>query len=164
MKSNLEITKNYNSKTLTAITAMAYNALIVNCIQSETEKILRKNQNDFRKNQATQILTIHRIIEGERVKISRENYCSQISPDFKYTTGKWRKCFILPFSPKRGNLGITKNYRGINLTAVLAKVYTLAKIKTFSLEKIPQKWKEHFKNLLGKKVMSTDDSEGVDCK
>ena len=36
----------------------------------------------------------------------------------------WRKGCILPF-PKKGNLNITKNYRGITLTAISAKIYNL---------------------------------------
>ena len=38
------------------------------------------------------------------------------------TTEKWMKGCILHF-PKKGGLGITKNYRGITLTAIAAKVY-----------------------------------------
>ena len=34
----------------------------------------------------------------------------------------WLKGGILPF-PKKGNLGITANYRGIMLTSVAAKIY-----------------------------------------
>ena len=36
----------------------------------------------------------------------------------------WRKGCILLF-PKKGNLNITKNYRGITLTAISAKIYNL---------------------------------------
>ena len=36
----------------------------------------------------------------------------------------WRKGCILPF-PKKDNLSITKNYRGITLTAITAKIYNL---------------------------------------
>ena len=36
----------------------------------------------------------------------------------------WRKGCILPF-PKKDNLNITKNYRGITLTAISAKIYNL---------------------------------------
>ena len=34
----------------------------------------------------------------------------------------WTEGCILPF-PKKGNLGKTSNYRGINLTSVAAKIY-----------------------------------------
>ena len=34
----------------------------------------------------------------------------------------WRQGGILPF-PKKGNLAITGNYRGITLTAVAAKIF-----------------------------------------
>ena len=37
-------------------------------------------------------------------------------------TDKWTKGCNLPF-PKKGNLGITKNYRDIILTAIAPKVY-----------------------------------------
>ena len=47
-----------------------YNTLLLNRIEFEIEKILRKNQNGFRRNQSTisQILIICRILEGFRVK------------------------------------------------------------------------------------------------
>ena len=40
--------------------------MLLNCIQPEVEKVLRRNQNGFRKNRSTvgQILTVRRIIEG----------------------------------------------------------------------------------------------------
>ena len=46
------------------------NALIRNRIEPKIERILRKNQNDFRRNRSTtsQILTIHGIVEGVRTK------------------------------------------------------------------------------------------------
>ena len=46
------------------------NALLRNHIEPKIEKIIRKNQNGFRRNRSTtsQILTIRRILEGDRVK------------------------------------------------------------------------------------------------
>ena len=35
---------------------------------------------------------------------------------------RWMKGYILPF-PKKGNLGLAKNYRGITLTSIAAKIY-----------------------------------------
>ena len=35
---------------------------------------------------------------------------------------RWMKGCILPF-PKKGNLGLAKNYRGITLTSIVAKIY-----------------------------------------
>ena len=37
-------------------------------MKSEIEKILRKNQNGFRRNRSTQILTIRQIVEDVRAK------------------------------------------------------------------------------------------------
>ena len=56
--------------TLTSIAAKVKNALLLNCIKPEYEKILKKKQNGFRRNRSTasQILTIHRIIEGVQEK------------------------------------------------------------------------------------------------
>ena len=64
-KGNLGITKNYRGITRTAIAAKIYNALLLNHIQPEIEKILSKIQNRFRRNRSTtsQNLTIRRIIE-----------------------------------------------------------------------------------------------------
>ena len=69
-KSDLVITQNNKSITLTSIAAKVYNALFLNCIKPDIGKILRKYQNGFRKNRSTaaQILTIRRVIEGVRAK------------------------------------------------------------------------------------------------
>ena len=47
-----------------------YNALLCNRIEPKIEKILRKNQNGFQRNQSTisQILTIRQILEGVHAK------------------------------------------------------------------------------------------------
>ena len=60
----------YNfGKTLIATASKFYNAPLLNPIRRNAEKILRKNQNDFRRNRSanSQILTIRRIIERVRV-------------------------------------------------------------------------------------------------
>ena len=69
-KSDLGIAKNYRGITLTSIAAKIYNAQLRNRIETKTEKILGKNQNGFRRNRSTisQILTIHRILEGDLAK------------------------------------------------------------------------------------------------
>ena len=69
-KDNLGLAKNYRGITLTSIAAKIYNALQRNRIEPKIEKILRKNQNGFRRNRSTtsQILTIRRILEGVRAK------------------------------------------------------------------------------------------------
>ena len=38
------------------------------------------------------------------------------------TINRWTKGYILPF-PKKGDLGIAKNYQGITLTSIAAKIY-----------------------------------------
>ncbi len=64
-KGDLGIAKNYRGITLNSKAAKIYNALLRNCIEPKIEKILRKNQNDFQRNRFTsQMLTIHRILEG----------------------------------------------------------------------------------------------------
>ena len=69
-KGDLGLAKNYWGITLTSIAAKIYNALLRNRIELEIDKILRKNQNGFRRNRSTtsQILTIRRILEGVRAK------------------------------------------------------------------------------------------------
>ena len=61
---------NYRGITLTSIAAKIYNALQRKRIEPKIENIFRKNQNGFRRNRSTmsQILTIRRILEGERAK------------------------------------------------------------------------------------------------
>ena len=69
-KGDLRITKNYRGITLTSIAAKIYKALLRNHIEPKIEKILRKNQNGFRRNRFTisQILTIRRILEDVHAK------------------------------------------------------------------------------------------------
>ena len=52
-KGDPRIAKNYQGITLTSIVAKIYNAQLLNCIKPEIEKILRKNQNGFWRNQST---------------------------------------------------------------------------------------------------------------
>ena len=69
-KGDLGLAKNYRGITLTSIAAKIYNVLLWNRIVPQIDKILRKNQNGFRRNRSTtsQILTIRRILEGVRAK------------------------------------------------------------------------------------------------
>ena len=69
-KGDLGRTKNYRYITLTSRADMIDNALLVNHIKPEIEKIIRKNQKGFRRNQSTisQILTICWIMEGVYAK------------------------------------------------------------------------------------------------
>ena len=66
-KGDLGIAKNYRGITLTS---KIYHALLCNRVESKIEKILRKNQNSFRRNRSTtsQILIIRRNLEGVRAK------------------------------------------------------------------------------------------------
>ena len=65
-KGDLGLAKNYRGITLTSIAAKIYNALLHNHSEPKIENILRKNLNGFWRNRSTmsQILTIHRILEG----------------------------------------------------------------------------------------------------
>ena len=62
--------RNCRSITLISTTAKIYNALLLNCIESEIENILWKNQNGFWRNRSTgsQILTISWNLAGVRAK------------------------------------------------------------------------------------------------
>ena len=64
-KGDFGITENYRSITFTAAAGKVYNALLLNQILPEIDRILRKNQNGFWSNPSTtsQIQTIQRIIE-----------------------------------------------------------------------------------------------------
>ena len=58
--------QNYWNITLTLIVAKIYNTLLLNCIEPEIEKILRKNQNGFQRDwpMTSQILNICWKLEG----------------------------------------------------------------------------------------------------
>ena len=64
------MTNNFGGTTLAPIAAKIYNSMMLNRIQPEIEKVIRPNQNGFRKNRSTvgQILTVQRIIERVRAK------------------------------------------------------------------------------------------------
>ena len=65
----LRLAKNYRGITLSSIATKIYNALLRNRIVPKIDKILRKNQNGFRRNRSTtwQMLTIRRNL-GVRAK------------------------------------------------------------------------------------------------
>ena len=69
-KGNLGLAKNYRGITLTTIAAKIYSAPQRKRIEPNIDNILRKKQNGFRRNRSTtsQLLTIRRILEGERAK------------------------------------------------------------------------------------------------
>ena len=69
-KGDLGKSSNYRGITLNSIAVKIYNALLLNWIQPEMKKILRRNQNGFRKGCSTigQILTARRIIEGVKAR------------------------------------------------------------------------------------------------
>ena len=87
------LAKNYRGITLTSITAKIYNALLRNCIEPKIEKILWKNQNGFSRNRSTasQILTIHRILEDIRVKNLQATILLSTYPR-PFTPYKERRC------------------------------------------------------------------------
>ena len=64
---DLGIGKNNGDIIITFITAKVYNALLLNCIRPEIEKILRKNLNSFQRNHSTtsKIRTIYRTIKSK---------------------------------------------------------------------------------------------------
>ena len=65
-KGYFRITTNYRHIILTSITTTFYNDLLLNRIDPETEKIVRKNLNGFWRNRfsTSQILTTRQIFEG----------------------------------------------------------------------------------------------------
>ena len=69
-KGDLGLALNYRGITLTSIAAKIYNAILRNRIEPKIDNILRKNQNGFQRNRSTtsQVLTIHRILEGVQAK------------------------------------------------------------------------------------------------
>ena len=65
-------------------------------------------------------------------------YCNPIY--FKNTTERSTKCCMLPF-PKKGDLGIAKNYQGITLTSIMAQICSALLLNLIKpeIKKIP--WK-----------------------
>ena len=57
-KDDLGIAKDYRGITLISIAAKIYNTLLLNHIKPNIEKILRKNQNGFRRNRSTTSLIV----------------------------------------------------------------------------------------------------------
>ena len=59
-----ELPRTIRVKTLISIAAKIYSTLLLNRIEPQVEKILKKNQNGFHRNwSSSQILTIHQILE-----------------------------------------------------------------------------------------------------
>ena len=116
-KGDIGIAKNYQGITLTNIAAKIYNALLLNCIQPEIEKILRKNQNCFRRNWSTsQILTICWIL-GVCMENLGWHSDLYVSPRcfISYTEGRWSKYFLPVVSPPKTFTAIMMSYKNIKV-------------------------------------------------
>ena len=74
-KGDLGIDKNDRSITFISIAVKIYNALLLNHMEPKIDKVLKKNQNGFQRNQSmtSQILTIRRIL-CVRAKTSKKHY------------------------------------------------------------------------------------------
>ena len=72
-RGDLKNAKNYRVITFTPIAARIYNALLLNHIEPEIEKILRKNQNGFHRNWSTtsQIPTIKNLLRFQTWNLSQ---------------------------------------------------------------------------------------------
>ena len=71
-------------------------------------------------------------------------YCNTV--DNQNKIDRWTKRFILPW-PKKGDLRIAKNYRGITLTSIAAKIYN-AQLRNHiepKIKKIPRKNQNGFR-------------------
>ena len=100
-KGDLGLAKNYRGITLTSIAAKIYNAPLRNHREPKIEKMFRKNQNGFRRNQSTtsQILTIRRILEGVQ---SKNLEATILFVDFsKAFEGRWSKYYSPTAYPKK---------------------------------------------------------------
>ena len=94
-KGDLGIAKNYRGITLTSIAAKIDNALLCNCIELKIEKILRKNQNGFQRNQSTtsQILTICQILGVHAKNLEATILLTSPRPLTPYTEERWSKYY-----------------------------------------------------------------------
>ena len=114
-KGDLSKISNYRGITLTSIAAKVYNALLLNQIQPEMEKILRRNENGFRKGCSTigQILTVRRIIEGVKARqISATLLFVDFSKAFDFLhSGKMEKILLAYGIPKEIVAAIMILYR-----------------------------------------------------
>ena len=120
---DLRITKNYRGIILTSIAVKFYNAPLIHCIKSEVEKILRKNQNGFLRNQSTtsQILTICWTIKGVCAKhLEATLVC-------RFLQGIW-------FHKRRGNIEQTLLAYGLPKETVkgIMMLYRKMKVKVHS--------------------------------
>ena len=96
-KGDLGLAKNYRGITLISIAAKIYNVPLRNRMKPKIDSILWKNQNGVRRNRSTtsQILIIHRILEGVWAKTYRRQYCRSTLPRplIPFTEGRWNKSY-----------------------------------------------------------------------
>ena len=101
--------------------AKIYNALLLNCIKPEIEKILRKNQNGFRRNRSTisQILTIRRILEGVRAKDLEAKLFVDFSKAFDFIHGrKMEQIHVASGLPKETIAAIMMLYKNTKVRSL----------------------------------------------
>ena len=120
-KGDLRLAKNYRGITLTSIVTKIYKALLRNHIELKIEKILRKNQNGFQRNQSTtsQIWSIRRILEGVRVKnLEATILFVDFSKAFdSIHIGKMEQILLTYGLPKETVAAITMLYRNMKVKA-----------------------------------------------
>ena len=117
-KSDLGLAQNYRGLILTSIVAKIYNALQRKRIEPKTEKILRKNQNGFRRNKSTtsQILTISRILEGVRAKdLQAIILFIEFTKAFDYSLRKKMEQILLTYSLPKETIAAIMLYRNTNV-------------------------------------------------
>ena len=104
MKGDFRTTKNYRGITLTSIVGKVYYDQLLNFIESEIEKVLRKKQNIFCRKQSTisQILTICESSKEFVQKILCQHYNFYISGRhlIPYTKERWANSSSV-WSPQR---------------------------------------------------------------
>ena len=93
-----------NCRQASSIAAKIYNALLLNRIEPEIEKILVKNQNFFYRNWSTtsQILTIRQILEGVRAKknLTYTFICTILQDNWLHTRGKMEQILLAYSLPR----------------------------------------------------------------
>ena len=87
--------------------------------QEEFDSILRKNRN--RKAAGLDEIPPE-VWKARKLDETLLRYCNAVYN--QNTIDGWTKGCIHPF-PRKGNLGLAKNYRGITLTSIAAKMYNV---------------------------------------
>ena len=145
-----------------------FNTSLLNCINPEIEKVLRKIQNVFRRKPLTTtwMLKIHRILKWVRAKIWKRHFYLEISSRHltPNTEGRWRK-FLAYGLPKETVTAIMMLYKNTEWKITLSHCYWCSSrgyCSPISVHNLPRRFTSNVDRSNERKYLTTNYTKADD--